>query len=90
MAQNLTDEQQRILEDILERFDKNNDGVITLTEIMEEFNTIGDSSTASILKDLMLANWDRDKNEILSSSEIRDMAVQWASYPGDQSKPRPA
>lgn len=84
----LTDEQQRILEDILERFDKNHDGVITLSEILQEFDTIGDPPTSALLKDLMLSNWDTDKNEILSSSEIRAMSIQWASYPGDQSKPR--
>lgn len=84
----LTDEQQRVLEDILERFDKNQDGVITLAEIMQEFESIGDQGTASLLKELMLANWDTDKNEVLSSTEIRAMAIQWASYPGDQSKSR--
>lgn len=84
----MNEEQQRVLEDILERFDKNQDGVITLAEILEEFSTIGDSKTADILKQLILQDWDLDKNEILSSSEIRAMAIEWARFPGDQSKPR--
>lgn len=84
----LNGEEHRVLEDILARFDKNNDGIVSLDEIVAEFDTIGDQGTANLLKDLMLADWDADKNQTLTTDELRAMAVKWSSYPGDQSIPR--
>lgn len=85
----LTPEQQRVLDDILERFDEDNDGIVSLAEIVAEFDTIGDPATAQTLKDLTMADWDTNRDNTLSTAELREMAIRWASFPGDQSKPRP-
>jgi Ca2+-binding EF-hand superfamily protein len=82
-----TEEEQRVLQNFLDRYDANDDEEVTKQEfetalLNEGFGT----STVNEIYKHAFANWDSDKNMRLSKKEVKELAKKWASFPGDQSK----
>lgn len=81
-----TDEVQRVLKNVLDRFDVNGDAQITWEEFAQALTNEGlDAATMEAIRSQVFSNWDKDRNNTLSPSEIRSLAETWAGFPGDQS-----
>lgn len=83
-------ESDRILSDILNRFDRNNDDMVHKSEMKQSLEEeIKDKNlpheTAQIIGRSVFSNWDSDDDDKLTMSELKKLADKWACYPGDQS-----
>lgn len=80
-------EVQRVTQNILDRFDQNADSTITWQEMKDALMAEGmDAATADAIRAQVFANWDVDKDAMISVSELKRMAETWAAFPGDQAK----
>lgn len=82
----MSNEVQRVLRNVLDRFDTNGDSTITWDEFAAALANEGlDSATVNVLRSQVFENWDTDRNQTLSPAEIRALSEKWAGFPGDQS-----
>ena len=90
------DEAARILDQVLNRFDTGAgsdsppalamDDQVTWAEFGAALAAEGvDAATADLLRDMVFADWDADRDRALSLPELRALAAAWAAPPGDQS-----
>lgn len=79
-------EASRIVRNILDRYDGNQDGLITSAEFKDALTKEGlPGTTVTAIFNQVFVNWDKDNDKKLSKSEIQKAAEVWASFPGDQS-----
>lgn len=82
------DEKQKIVANVLARFDSDGNQQITKQEFVNALlleNT--DAATAQLIADYVFANHDKNRDNLLSYPEIEQLAYEWAKFPGDQSAP---
>lgn len=80
------DEKTRIVANVLTRFDSNADNKITKQELVNALlleNT--DAETAQLIADYVFANHDKNRDNVLTYSEIDKLAYEWAKFSGDMS-----
>lgn len=82
----MSTEVERIVANVLQRFDGNNDGEISWSEfhaalLAEQV----DEDTIVVIRQQVFANWDTNADQKLSPPEIQALAHKWASFPGEQS-----
>lgn len=77
---------ERIVQNVLQRFDVDGNTEISWNEFYNALANEGvDADTITEMRAQVFANWDSDKNQRLSLQEVHTLALKWASYPGDQS-----
>jgi Ca2+-binding EF-hand superfamily protein len=79
-------EEQRVMANVLTRFDANGDAKITKTEVVSALLLEGlDNSTAVVLCDAIFQDWDQNNDSELSVAELTALVEKWSSYSGDAS-----
>lgn len=81
-----TTEKQQIYNDFVSRFDGNSDDQVTKAEFKGALEAEGlPADTIAVMFDQVFANWDANADQKLAKKEIKRLAEEWASFPGDQS-----
>lgn len=79
-------EVDRIITNVLQRFDADGNHEITWSEFYNALLSEGiDVATVEEMRRQVFSNWDADSNLTLSPSEIQKLAEKWASFSGDAS-----
>lgn len=79
-------EVERIITNVLQRFDTDGNSEVTWSEFHHALLSEGiDTATVEEMRRAVFSNWDADCDQKLSLPEIQKLAEKWASFSGDQS-----
>lgn len=74
-------DKQTLLQKVLNRFDINEDDIITFSEFKQALESEGvDSATADAIRKQVFSNWDANNDKKLQKKEVEKLAKKWASF----------